>query len=538
MILSGKKVFQGIAMGNIAIYQLQKPVTCYEIGNAAKEIERFEAACKEASEQLGKLYEKTKEELGEDEALIFEVHQLMVEDPELAKKVAGEIRSRNTNAEYAVLEVRDNMVRRFAAMEDAYMKSRAADVKDICNRVIRILQGETDGKQVFEEPVILLAKELAPSALMQLDREKILAIVTTSGSPNSHTAILAKSMGIPAVTGISFPLDAEGKYAIMDGYTGQLMLQPEEDVLEAYREKLEEELQRNALLQEWKGKETMTADGCKVLLCANIGNEAAVESALINDAEGIGLFRSEFIFMERKDYPTEEEQFTIYKNVVEKMAGKPVTIRTLDVGADKQTPYFGIEQEENPAMGYRGIRICLDRPELFKTQLRAIYRAAYYGDVSIMFPMITSCGEVDQIKAVLEEVKQELAEEGKAYKDCTIGVMIETPAAVMISDKLAEKVDFFSLGTNDLTQYTLAVDRQNAKLDAFYDPHHEAVLRMLQLVAENAKKHNCKVGICGELAADTEITEELVKMGYDSLSVSPAMILQMREKIGTIRIGL
>lgn len=538
MILEGKKVFEGIAMGRIAIHRPQRDVVVrHGIENTKSEIARFEAACKLALEQLEVLGRKAAKELGESEGLIFEIHRMMLGDSEYRKRIKDEIVTKKVNAEYAVALTRDDFARNFAAMDDAYMRTRAADIKDISNRIIQILQGKTEDYKMPEDPTILLAKELAPSTTLQLQKDKVLAIVTTSGSANSHTAILAKNFGIPAVTAIQFPEDAEGKYAIVDGYKGQLLIDPEDGIVEEYKRILAEEKAKKTYLQKWRDRETVTADGRKIWLCANISSAADIEAVLENDAEGIGLFRTEFLYMGRKDYPTEEEQFAVYKSIAESMKGKEVTIRTLDIGADKQIPYLEMEQEENPAMGYRGIRICLDRPELFKTQLRAIYRASCFGDISIMFPMITSCSEVTRIKEVLAEVKKELAAEGLPYQDCEIGVMIETPAAVMISDRLAEEVDFFSVGTNDLTQYTLAIDRQNVKLDSYYDPHHEAVLRMLQMVADNAVKQGCKIGICGELAADTTITETLLKMGYDRLSVSPALILQMRERIGTISLG-
>lgn len=537
MILEGKSVFGGIAIGRLAVYQKKdKQVKRYRVEDAEAEAARFTQARETAKEQLLRLYEKALKEVGEVNAMIFEVHRMMLEDPDYVESVRNMIETQNINAEFAVATTGDNFARMFAAMDDEYMKERSADVKDISNRVISILDGAEDVEVSGEEPVILLAADLAPSETVQLDKSKVLSFVTRYGSANSHTAILAGTMNIPALIGIEFPENVNGKMGIVDGYAGRLIVDPEEELLAEYRVRKEEDENKKRLLQELKGKENITLDGKKIALYANIGSVADVASALANDADGIGLFRSEFFYLESEDYPGEEAQFAAYKEVAENMAGKKVIIRTLDIGADKQIDYFHMEKEENPAMGYRAIRICLDRPEIFKTQLRAIYRASYYGNISVMFPMIISVTEVRRIKELIAEVKKELTEEGLSYRDCEIGIMIETPAAVMISDLLAEEVDFFSVGTNDLTQYTLAIDRQNPKLDHIYDAHHEAVLRMLQMVVDNGHKGGCWVGICGELGADTELTGTLLRMGFDELSVSPSMILKVREAIRNTRL--
>ncbi len=536
MVLDGKSVFGGIAIGKLSVYQKKdKQVKRYKVEDVTSEIERFERAKEAAKEQLGALYEKALKEVGEVNAMIFQVHQMMLEDMDYVEAIANMIDNQGVNAEFAVASTGDHFAQMFAAMDDEYMKERAADVKDVSNRVITVLHGgSASDADTEEEPAILLAEDLAPSETVQLDKSKVLAFVTKYGSTNSHTAILARTMNIPALIGVDFPEDVDGKYGIVDGYTGKLILEPEETVLREYRAKKEADEQKKRLLQELKGKENVTLDGRSIKLYANIGSVGDVADALANDAGGIGLFRSEFLYLESRDYPTEDAQFVAYKAVAEKMAGKKVVIRTLDIGADKQVDYFGMAKEENPAMGYRAIRICLDRPEIFKTQLRAIYRASYYGNLSIMFPMITSVEEVRQIKEIIAEIKRELAEEGISYRDCEIGIMIETPAAVMISDLLAKEVDFFSVGTNDLIQYTLAVDRQNPKLDAFYNPHHEAVLRMLQMVVDNGHAEGCWVGICGELGADIQLTETFLRMGFDELSVSPSIILKVREKVRSL----
>ncbi len=548
MVLEGKSVFGGIAIGRLSVYHKKdNQVKRMKVTDTDAETARFMTAKEQAKEQLATFYEKALKEVGEVNAMIFEVHQMMLDDPDYIESITNMIATQEVNAEFAVATTGDNFSQMFAAMDDDYMRERAADVKDISNRVISILQGATHGGMTGDEPVILLADDLAPSETVQLDKSKVLSFVTRHGSTNSHTAILARTMNIPALIGVDFPEVAEpagsaavgdsqpvtldGAFGIVDGYTGRLYVNPDEATLASYQAKKEEDEQKKRLLQELKGKENITLDGRKINIYANIGGVADVANALANDAGGIGLFRSEFLYLESEDYPTEEAQFSAYKAVAENMAGKKVIIRTLDIGADKQVGYFGLEKEENPAMGYRAIRICLDRKDIFKTQLRAIYRASYYGTISIMFPMIISVSEVKQIKQIIAEVKAELTEAGIPYKDCEIGVMIETPAAVMISDLLAKEVDFFSIGTNDLTQYTLAIDRQNPKLDSIYDAHHEAVLRMLQMVVDNGHKEGCWVGICGELGADLTLTEQFLRMGFDELSVSPSMILKVRDKV-------
>ena len=537
MVLEGKSVFGGIAIGRLSIYnKKENQVKREKITDVEAEITRFTDAKETAKEQLKGFYEKAVKEVGEVNAAIFEVHQMMLDDLDYVESITNMIRTQEVNAEFAVASTGDNFSKMFAAMDDDYMKERAADVKDISNRVISILQNAENGSVTGEKPVILLADDLAPSETVQLDKSKVLSFVTRHGSTNSHTAILARTMNIPALIGIDFSEDVNGKMGIVDGYTGKLYIEPDEETMKKYEAKKAEDENKKRLLLELKGKENVTLDGKKINLYANIGGVADVANALSNDAGGIGLFRSEFLYLESEDYPTEEAQFAAYKTVAENMAGKKVITRTLDIGADKQVDYFHMEKEENPAMGYRAIRICLDRPEIFKTQLRAIYRASYYGTISIMFPMIISVKEVKRIKEIVAEVKAELTTEGIPFKDCELGIMIETPAAVMISDLLAEEVDFFSIGTNDLTQYTLAIDRQNPKLDSFYDSHHEAILRMLQMVVDNGHKHGCWVGICGELGADTTLTSTFLKMGFDELSVSPAMILRVREEIRNTKV--
>ena len=537
MVLEGKSVFGGIAIGRLSIYnKKENQVKREKITDVEAEITRFTDAKETAKEQLKGFYKKAVKEVGEVNAAIFEVHQMMLDDLDYVESITNMIRTQEVNAEFAVASTGDDFSKMFAAMDDDYMKERAADVKDISNRVISILQNAENGSVTGEEPVILLADDLAPSETVQLDKSKVLSFVTRHGSTNSHTAILARTMNIPALIGIDFSEDVNGKMGIVDGYTGTLYIEPDEEIMKKYEAKKAEDENKKRLLLELKGKENVTLDGKKINLYANIGGVADVANALSNDAGGIGLFRSEFLYLESEDYPTEEAQFAAYKTVAENMAGKKVIIRTLDIGADKQVDYFHMEKEENPAMGCRAIRICLDRPEIFKTQLRAIYRASYYGTISIMFPMIISVKEVKRIKEIVAEVKAELTAEGIPFKDCELGIMIETPAAVMISDLLAEEVDFFSIGTNDLTQYTLAIDRQNPKLDSFYDSHHEAILRMLQMVVDNGHKHGCWVGICGELGADTTLTSTFLKMGFDELSVSPAMILRVREEIRNTKV--
>ena len=537
MELQGKSVFNGIAIGKIQVFQKgESLVKRVKVSDAGQEVERFYQARETAKQQLQELYQKALREVGELNAAIFEVHQMMLDDLDYEESIVNMIKSQEVNAEYAVANTGDNFSKMFASMDDEYMQARSADVKDISNRVIGILQGKTLGGISGSEPVILLAEDLAPSETVQLDKSKVLSFVTRHGSTNSHTAILARTMNIPALIGIDYPKDVDGKTAIVDGNKGLLIIDPTVSILEAYKEQKEKEEEQKRLLLELKGKEDITLDGKKINLYANIGSVSDVASVLTNDAQGIGLFRSEFLYLEASDYPTEEEQFRAYRQVAETMAGKKVIIRTLDIGADKQVEYFDLDKEENPAMGYRAIRICLDRKEIFRTQLRALYRASYYGNIAIMFPMIISLDEVLEIKEMVAQVKAELDQEAVLYKEVELGIMIETPAAVMISDELAKEVDFFSVGTNDLTQYTLAIDRQNEKLDAIYNPHHKAILRMLQMIVDNGHKEGCWVGICGELGADLSLTETFLKMGFDELSVSPSMILRVRDKIRNTKI--
>ncbi|MBQ2533466.1 MAG: phosphoenolpyruvate--protein phosphotransferase, partial [Lachnospiraceae bacterium] len=500
MELTGKSVFGGIAIGNLSLYRKNdNAVKRVKVEDPEVEINRFEEAKETAKAQLGQLYDKAMKEVGEANAAVFEVHQMMLDDLDYIESVQNMIRSQGINAEFAVATTGDNFSEMFAAMDDDYMKARAADVKDISNRVVAVLQGGDQDGFKSDEPVIIIAEDLAPSETVQLDKSKVLSFVTRGGSTNSHTAILARTMNIPALIGVDFDDAIDGKFAIVDGFAGKLIVEPEEDVLAVYRKKQEEEREKLRLLQELKGKENVTLDGTKVNLYANIGGVKDVMDVLKNDAGGIGLFRSEFLYLESNDYPSEEAQFKAYRTVAENMAGKKVIIRTLDIGADKQVDYFQMEKEENPALGYRAIRICLDRVEVFKTQLRAIYRASYYGKISVMYPMIISVDEVRRIKEIVEEVKKELDEQGAPYGEVETGIMIETPAAVFMSEELAKEVDFFSIGTNDLTQYTLACDRQNAKLDGINDPHHPAVLRAIEMTIKNGHKGGAWVGICGEL---------------------------------------
>ena len=495
------------------------------------EIRRYEAATKTAIEQLNVLYEKAVQEVGEMNAAVFEVHAMMLEDDDYVDSIKNIIETQQVNAEFAVATTGDNFAKMFADMNDDYFSARAADVKDISERLVNILSGRENGSTIGEEPVIIVADDLAPRETVQMDKEKLLAFVTRYGSSNSHTAILARTMNIPALIGVEIQEDWNHKMAIVDGYSGTLYIEPDEETLLAMTAKQEEDKKAKELLQELKGKEDITPDGRKIKLYANIGSVKDVAAVLANDAAGIGLFRSEFLYLESEDYPDEETQFQAYKTVAENMAGKKVIVRTLDIGADKQADYFNLDHEENPAMGYRAIRICLDRKDIFRTQLRALLRASAYGDISIMYPMIISVNEVLQAKALVEEIKQELDEKGIAYGNVEQGVMIETPAAVMISESLAKEVDFFSIGTNDLTQYTLAIDRQNMKLDNIYDSHHPAVLQMIQMTIDNGHKHGCWVGICGELGADMTLTQTFIDMGIDELSVSPSFILPIRKII-------
>lgn len=538
-ILAGKSVFGGIAIGRVSIFtkddQIVKRV---KTDNPDEEMKRFHKAAETAKTQLHQLYEKALKEVGEDNATIFEVHQMMLEDMDYVEAIEHSIISQEVNAEFAVASTGDNFSRMFAEMEDDYFKARAVDVKDISNRVVAILQGRSTGIEDNDEPSIIFADDLTPSETVQLDKSHVLAFVTRHGSVNSHTAILARTMNIPALISVDFPGDIDGRLAVVDGYHGLVYIDPEEDVLQKFRVQQETDSRKKQLLQELKGKDNITLDGKSIRLYANIGGVGDVAEVLKNDAGGIGLFRSEFLYLGRDDFPSEEDQFQAYKTVAANMAGKKVIIRTLDIGADKQVDYFHLDKEENPALGYRAIRICLKQPEIFRTQLRAILRASHYGRIAIMFPMIISVEEVREVKKLVEEVKAELDSQELPYdKEIELGVMIETPAAVMISDLLAPEVDFFSIGTNDLTQYTLAIDRQNPKLDDFYDPHHEAVLRMLQMVVDNGHKGGAWVGICGELAADTSLTETFLRMGLDELSVSPAFILPVRQTIRSLNLN-
>ena len=529
---TGKSIFKGIAIGKILFYQKgEQPVKRVKIEDTAEQIKRYEDARAKAAEQLQGLYEKALKEVGEANAAVFEVHQMMLEDDDYIDSVVNIIETQQVNAEFAVATTGDNFAKMFAEMEDDYFKARAADVKDISERMVNILSGNESGGALGDEPVIVVAEDLAPSETVQMDKEKLLAFVTRLGSANSHTAILARTMNIPALIEVDIKEEWNGKMAVVDGYTGTFYIDPDEETLKKMQEKKEEDIKARELLQELKGKEDITVDGKHIKLYANIGGVKDVTSVLANDAAGIGLFRSEFLYLEADNYPDEEAQFQAYKTVAENMAGKKVIVRTLDIGADKQVDYFNLDHEENPAMGYRAIRICLDRRDLFRTQLRALLRASAYGNIGIMYPMIISVDEVKEIKKIVESIKAELTEKGIEYGEVEQGIMIETPAAVMISDLLAEEVDFFSIGTNDLTQYTLAIDRQNSKLDNIYDSHHPAVLRMIQKTIENGHKAGCWVGICGELGADMTLTETFLKMGIDELSVSPTFVLPIRKLI-------
>ena len=536
--LTGKSILKGIAIGKILFYQKgEQSVKRVKIGDTEAEIKRYESAREKAVLQLKELYKKAVKEVGEVNAAVFDVHAMMVEDGDYVDSIVNIIETQQVNAEYAVAVTGDNFSKMFAEMDDDYFKARAADVKDISERIVNILSGNENNSGALEEPVIIVADDLAPSETVQMDKEKLLAFVTEHGSSNSHTAILAKTMNIPALIGVSIKQEWNGKLAIIDGYTGTLYVEPDEAILDTLKKKQEEDIKARELLQDLKGKEDVTLDGRKIKLYANIGGVKDVASVLANDAAGIGLFRSEFLYLEADDYPSEESQFMAYKTVAENMAGKKVIVRTLDIGADKQADYFKLDHEDNPAMGYRAIRICLGRTDIFKTQLRALLRASAFGNIAIMFPMIISVNEVKQIKEIVESVKKELDGQGIPYGETELGIMIETPAAVMISDLLAPEVDFFSIGTNDLTQYTLAIDRQNMKLDNIYDAHHPAILRMIQMTIENGHKHGCWVGICGELGADPELTKTFVEMGIDELSVSPTFILPTRKNIREIKLN-
>ena len=533
-VFNGKSVFGGIAIGKIYVYQKgEQQVRRTRITDIPKEKERYRAASGTAMEQLKELYHKALNEVGEENAAVFEVHQMMLEDDDFVESVENIIETQEVNAEYAVAVTGDNFSQMFASMDDDYMRGRAADVKDISERLITVLNGGAAGGIQSEEPVIVLADDLAPSETVQMDKDKVLSFVTVHGSVNSHTAILARTMGIPALIGTEIPMDetVDGKMAVVDGAGGCIYVEPDEDTLARMNGRKQQEEEQKELLLSLKGRENVTRDGQKVMLYANIGNIRDLATVLQNDAGGIGLFRSEFIYLESEDFPSEEEQFQIYRKVAETMAGKRVIIRTLDIGADKKCDYFDMEEEENPALGCRAIRICLTRPEIFKTQLRALLRASAYGNIAIMYPMITSLWEIRKIGEIVEQVKEELKAQGIGYGDPLQGVMIETPASVMISGELAKEVDFFSIGTNDLTQYTLAIDRQNPKLDDFYDSHHPAVLEMIRMVAQTAHKAGIWAGICGELGADLELTREFLAMGIDELSVSPGSILPIRKII-------
>lgn len=534
-VYSGKSVFRGIAIGKISVYRKnEQQVKRVRTEDTKGELARYEAAKAAAIEQLQELYQKALKEVGEANAAIFEIHQMMLDDGDYNESVENIIETQKVNAEYAVAVTGDNFAQMFRAMDDDYMRERAADVKDISERVFSILNGGQKGKGVTDEPVIIVADDLAPSETVQLEKDMVLSFVTVHGSVNSHTAILARTMAIPALIGTEeLPLDdtVDGKLAVVDGLNGKIYVEPDAQTLEEMKKRRQAELEKTELLQLLKGKENVTLDGKKIMLYANIGNIKDLATVIQNDAGGIGLFRSEFIYLEKDRYPTEEEQFSIYKTAVETMAGKRVIIRTLDIGADKQCEYFKMDKEENPALGYRAIRICLTRPEIFKTQLRALFRASAYGNLAIMYPMITSLWEVKRIKEIVEEVKAELTAEQLEFGNPQQGIMIETPAAVMMSEKLAKEVDFFSIGTNDLTQYTLAIDRQNPKLDKFYDAHHPAVLSMIRMTVENAHKAGIWAGICGELGADTSLTKEFLAMGVDELSISPGSILPIRKII-------
>ena len=535
----GKSVYKGIAMGPVVVlkkndYQVKRT----RIEDPEAEIKRVDEALEKSKEQLQKLYEKAVQEVGEASAAIFEVHQMMLEDDDYLEAIQNTIRTEQINAEYAVAATGDNFAEMFASMDDDYMKARSADIKDISERLVRNLSGQDDADLSSIEPSIIVADDLSPSETVQMDKDKILAFVTVHGSTNSHTAILARMMNIPALIGVDMDLEEihTGMEAVVDGFQGTVIFEPDETVKAQTTEKMAEEAEKLRLLQELKGKENVTLDGHKINIYANIGSVGDIGYVMENDAGGIGLFRSEFLYLGRNDFPTEEEQFQAYKQAVQMMAGKKVIIRTLDIGADKQVDYFNLGNEDNPAMGYRAIRICLKQPEIFKTQLRALLRAAVYGNLSIMYPMITSTEEVKKIYEIVAEVEEELKAQEIQYKIPEQGIMIETPAAAIISDRLAEMVDFFSIGTNDLTQYTLAIDRQNEKLDEFYNPHHEALLRMIRMVVDNAHKCGKWAGICGELGADTTLTEEFVRMGLDELSVAPSMVLKLRKIVREMKV--
>ena len=536
---TGKGVYGAVAMGKISLFKKQDTVIQRtSVTDTEAEKARVEAAKAAASEQLQAIYEKALKEVGETNAQIFEIHMMMLEDDDYNESIQNIIDTQKVNAEYAVSITADNFAEMFSAMDDAYMQARAADVRDISDRIIANLTGNVAVQEDSDEKRIICADDLAPSETVSLDKDKVLAFVTAHGSSNSHTAILARNMNIPAVIGVGSDFLKEvqdGTEAIVDGFTGEIFVEPDEETRQRLLEKQRADEEKKRLLLELKGKENITKDGTKVNIYANIGSVDNIGAVLLNDAGGIGLFRSEFLYLENTDYPNEEQQFLAYKRVLESMAGKKVIIRTLDIGADKQVDYFHLKKEDNPAMGYRAIRICLTRPEIFKTQLRALYRASIYGNLGVMFPMITSVSELEKILAICEEVKAELREQGVTYSDTMeLGIMIETPAAAIISDRLAPMVDFFSVGTNDLTQYTLACDRQNPDIEPFIDTHHEAILRLIEMSAKNAHANGAWIGICGELAADTTLTETFLRMGIDELSVSPAFVLKVRDAVRNV----
>ncbi len=541
-VFKGKGVYGAIAIGKVSLFKRQAAeVRRVSVDDPKKEIERIEAAKQKAVEQLTAIHDKALKEVGEANAEIFEIHIMMLDDEDYNESIVSIIETQKVNAEYAVAVTSDNFAEMFASMDDAYMQARAADVKDISNRLIACLTDSGSSENSTDEMMIVCADDLAPSETVSLDKDRVLAFVTAFGSSNSHTAILARNMNIPAVIGLGeefLSAVSDGELMIVDGHTGEVYISPDEETVKRFEEKQAEDSRKKQLLQELKGKENITLDGRKINIYANIGGVGGIGAVLANDAGGIGLFRSEFLYLESEDYPTEEQQFQAYKKVLESMAGKKVIIRTLDIGADKQIDYFGLEKEDNPALGFRAIRICLTRPEIFRTQLRALYRASAYGNLGIMFPMITSVSEVEKCLAMCDEVKKELTADGiRIGENTEVGIMIETPAAAVISDRLAPLVDFFSVGTNDLTQYTLACDRQNAKLEAFADTHHEAVLRLIEMSAKNAHANGAWIGICGELAADLTLTEQFIRMGIDELSVSPPFVLPLREKVRSISLN-
>lgn len=535
VVLKGKSVFHDVCIGKIVFYKRsERTIKRYKVEDTESELKRFHEAKETALSQLQELYDKAVADVGEANAAIFEIHQMMLEDLDYIESIENIITSQQVNLEYAIGATSDNFSAMFLAMDDAYMQGRAADVKDVSERLLTVLGGEAASLNELKEPSIIAADDLVPSETVQLDKNKVLGFIMQNGSTNSHTAILARSMGIPAIVGLGEKLsdDFSGKTAIIDGFDGTVYIEPDEETDRRMQEKMKQSREHKEILKELKGKENITKDGRTIKIFANIGKTADLANVMANDAGGIGLFRSEFLYLENDDYPTEEQQFAAYKQAAETLAGKTVVIRTLDIGADKQADYFHLDKEENPALGYRAIRICLTRKEIFKTQLRALYRASMFGNIAIMYPMITSVDEVLRIKEIEKEVKEELAKEGIPFKeDVETGIMIETPAAALISDELAKKVDFFSVGTNDLTQYTLAIDRQNQKLDQFYNPHHKAILKLIRMAADNIHAEGKWIGICGELGADTALTEEFLRMGIDELSVSPSMVLEVRKKV-------